>query len=121
LIPLKNPVVSGTAWVDCILYYSRIWLVASQEPRMSLREFSRRGSLYGVDNLPGDQFPDDDRFRLFAAHERPLLAGARPALQAAYCRDNGRPGIEPVLLPGVSPPIADGPGQSDASPCSRLG
>jgi transposase len=69
---------------------------------MSLPEFSRQGSLYGVDNLLGDQFPDDDRFRLFAAHFRPLLAGARPALEAAYCRDNGRPGIEPVLLLGVS-------------------
>ncbi|HEY2588146.1 MAG TPA: transposase [Tepidisphaeraceae bacterium] len=69
---------------------------------MSLPEFSLQGSLYGVDVLLGDQFPDDDRFRLFAAHVRPLLVKARPALAAAYCRDNGRPGIEPVLLLGVS-------------------
>lgn len=69
---------------------------------MSLPEFSLQGSLYGIDNLLGDQFPDDDRFRLFAAHVRPLLVKARPALEAAYCRDNGRPGIEPVLLLGVS-------------------
>lgn len=69
---------------------------------MSLPEFSLQGSLYGVDVLLGDQFPRDDRFRLFAAHVRPLLVEARPALEAAYCLGNGRPGIEPVLLLGVS-------------------
>jgi transposase len=69
---------------------------------MSLPELSLQGSLYGVDNLLGDQFPPDDRFRLFACRIRPLLVKARPALEAAYCRDNGRPGIEPVLLLGVS-------------------
>src|SRR5690348_6716030 len=68
---------------------------------MSLPEFSLQGSLYGIDNLLGDQFPRDDRFRLFAARVRPLLVKARPALEAAYCRDNGRPGVEPVLLLGV--------------------
>lgn len=69
---------------------------------MSLPEFSLQGSLYSIDVLLGDQFPDDDRFRLFASHVRPLLVKARAALEAAYCRDNGRPGIEPVLLLGVS-------------------
>ena len=69
---------------------------------MSLPEFSRQGSLYSIDNLLGDQFPNDDRFRLFASHIRPLLVKARPALEAAYCLGNGRPGIEPVLLLGVS-------------------
>lgn len=69
---------------------------------MSLPEFSLQGSLFGVDVLLGDQFPQDDRFRLFASHVGPLLVKARPALEAAYCRDNGRPGVEPVLLLGVS-------------------
>jgi len=69
---------------------------------MGLPEFSLQGSLFSIDNLLGDQFPQDDRFRLFAAHVRPLLVKARPALEAAYCRDNGRPGVEPVLLLGVS-------------------
>jgi transposase len=69
---------------------------------MSLPEFSLQGSLYSIDVLLGDQFPDDDRFRLFASRVRPLLVRARPALEAAYCQDNGRPGIEPVLLLGVS-------------------
>ena len=69
---------------------------------MSLPEYSLQGSLFGIDNLLGDQFPQDDRFRLFAAHVRPLLVKARPALEAAYCLGNGRPGIEPVVLLGVS-------------------
>jgi transposase len=69
---------------------------------MSLPEFSLQGSLYSVNVLLGDQFPADDRYRLFATHIRPLLIKARPALESAYCHDNGRPGIEPVLLLGVS-------------------
>lgn len=69
---------------------------------MSLPEFSRQGSLYSIDNLLGDQFPADDRYRLFAERILPLLVKSRPALEAAYCRGNGRPGIEPVLLLGVS-------------------
>lgn len=69
---------------------------------MSLPEFSRQGSLYSIEVLLGGQFPQDDRFRLFAGRVRPLLVKARSALEAAYCRDNGRPGVEPVLLLGVS-------------------
>jgi len=69
---------------------------------MSLPEFSPQGSLYSVDMLLDKQFPDDDRFRLFATHVRPLLVKARPALEQAYCSGNGRPAVEPVLLLGVS-------------------
>lgn len=69
---------------------------------MSLPRFSLQGSLYSIDNLLGDQFPQDDRFRLFAQRIHPLLVKARSALEATYCQDNGRPGIEPVLLLGVS-------------------
>lgn len=69
---------------------------------MSLPQFSLQGSLYSIDNLLGDQFPPDNRYRLFATYIHPLLIKARPALEAAYCQDNGRPGIEPVVLLGVS-------------------
>ena len=69
---------------------------------MSLPEFCTQGSLYSVEMLLDKQFPVDDRFRLFATHVRPLLVKARPALEAAYCLGNGRPGVEPVLLLGVS-------------------
>jgi hypothetical protein len=69
---------------------------------MSLPRFSRQGSLFSVDNLLGNQFAADDRYRLFAERIHPLLVAARPQLEAAYCLGNGRPGIEPVLLLGVS-------------------
>jgi transposase len=69
---------------------------------MSLPQFSQQGSLYSIDILLGDLFPQDDRFRLFATNVLPLLVKARPALEATYCLGNGRPGIEPVLLLGVS-------------------
>src|SRR5436305_14547668 len=69
---------------------------------MSRPEFCTQGSLYSVEMLLDKQFPVDDRFRLFATHVRPLLVKARPALEAAYCLGNGRPGVGPVLLLGVS-------------------
>jgi transposase len=69
---------------------------------MSLPEFTCQGSLFSVDHLLGDQFPADDRFRLFAEQIYPLLVQVRPQLQAAYCPDNGRRSLEPVLLLGVS-------------------
>jgi len=69
---------------------------------MSLPEFSSQGSLYSVDVLLDKQFPDDDRFRLFATHVLPSLVKVRPVLEQAYCSGNGRPAVEPVLLLGVS-------------------
>jgi transposase len=69
---------------------------------MGLPAFSSQRSLFSVDNLLGDQFPSDDRFRLFAQRIHPLLVKARQKLESAYCLDNGRTGIEPVLLLGVS-------------------
>lgn len=69
---------------------------------MSLPEFSPQRSLFSVEHLLGPQFPATDRFRLFAERIYPLLVQARPQLEAAYCLDNGRAGLEPVLLLGVS-------------------
>lgn len=69
---------------------------------MSLPDFSTQGSLYSIEVLLGDQFAPDDPFRLFASRIQPLLVKARPTLASAYCADNGRAGIEPVLLLGVS-------------------
>jgi Transposase DDE domain/Transposase domain (DUF772) len=51
--------------------------------------------------LAGELFGEDDRYRLFAQKVWPVLAGTRAALEKCYCSDNGRPGIEPVLLMGV--------------------
>lgn len=69
---------------------------------MSLPDFSPQLPLFGVQNLLASQFADDDRFRLFAEKIYPLLLAARPALANCYCAHNGRPGVEPVLLLGVS-------------------
>jgi hypothetical protein len=44
----------------------------------------------------------EDRYRIFAEEIYPRLVEARRALGAeAYCLDNGRVGVEPVLLTGV--------------------
>jgi transposase len=51
--------------------------------------------------IAGELFCESDRYRLFAQKVWPVLAGTRTALEKCYCADNGRPGIEPVLLMGV--------------------
>lgn len=59
-------------------------------------------SLFGsIPAIAGELFAPDDRYRLFARKVWPVLAGTRTALEKCYCPDNGRPGIEPVLLMGV--------------------
>lgn len=47
--------------------------------------------------------PASDRYRVFGQQIYPLLVAARQVLEleAAYCLDNGRAGIEPVWLLGV--------------------
>jgi hypothetical protein len=69
---------------------------------MSLPDFSRQMPLFGVQNLLGAAFDPGDRFRLFAEIVYPRLVAARPALESCYCMDNGRPGVEPVLMLGIS-------------------
>ena len=51
--------------------------------------------------IAGELFAENDRYRLFAQKVWPVLAKTRAALEKCYCEDNGRPGIEPVLLMGV--------------------
>lgn len=51
---------------------------------------------------PAFQLSAQDRYRLFAQKVLPALVKARPALAQLYCPDNGRPGIEPVLLLALS-------------------
>ena len=59
-------------------------------------------TLFGsVPSVAGALFSEDDRYRLFARKVWPVLAGTRAALEKCYCPDNGRPGVEPVLLMGV--------------------
>ena len=69
---------------------------------MSLRPFSSQTSLFGLGSLLDRIFPSDNRYRVFSQTIYPLLVEQRPKLEALYCPDNGRPGLEPVLLLGVS-------------------
>ncbi|SRR6266446_2548373 len=69
---------------------------------MSLPQFDTQSSLFGsVLSLTKGLFTEEDRYLLFATKIWPVLAGSRSELEKCYCPDNGRAGIEPVLLMGV--------------------
>ncbi len=69
---------------------------------MSLPAVDSQPTLFGsIAAVAGDLFAEDDRYRLFARKVWPVLAGTRAELEKCYCCDNGRPGIEPVVLLGV--------------------
>jgi transposase len=69
---------------------------------MSLPVFDPQTHLFGLAAVSSEVFGDSDRYRLFAEKIYPLLVQSRPALEQCYCEDNGRPGVEPVLVMGVS-------------------
>ena len=69
---------------------------------MSLPEFDLQGSLFeSLESIAADLFEDSDKYKLFATKIWPLLARSRQELAECYTEDNGRPGIEPVVLLGV--------------------
>lgn len=69
---------------------------------MSLLVFDPQTHLFGLQARSSEVFSETDRYRLFAQKIYPLLVESRPKLEAGYCLTNGRPGVEPVLLLGVS-------------------
>jgi hypothetical protein len=69
---------------------------------MSLPLFDPQTPLFRLGAVHGQMFADDDRFRLFAQKIYPLLVAARPELAGCCCAENGRPGVEPVLVSGVT-------------------
>jgi transposase len=70
---------------------------------MSLPTEKRQGSLFDVPVLAAGLFVNPaDRYRLFREKVMPVLWAKREELAALYCEDNGRPGIEPVLMLAVS-------------------
>src|ERR1043166_6994935 len=69
---------------------------------MSLPNFEWEGTLFSTAALTGQILAEEDRYRLFAQKIYPLLVQARQKIEQAYCQDNGRSGIEPVLLLGIS-------------------
>ena len=67
---------------------------------MSLPDFSSQMDLFGLQRQL--VFEESDRYRLFFEKIYPILAKARERLAACYCLENGRPGVEPVVLLGMS-------------------
>jgi len=69
---------------------------------MSLPSFDAQGSLFGsVSVIARGLFEKGDRYWLFADKIWPVIARTREQLAQCYCENNGRPGVEPVLLLGV--------------------
>ena len=69
---------------------------------MSLPRFDVQGSLFeSLGSIAADLFDHKDKYKLFATKVWPLLASRREELAKCYEPENGRPGIEPVVLLGV--------------------
>jgi transposase len=59
-------------------------------------------SFYHTSFVCGELFGSADRYRLFREKILPQLFTLREQLATLYCENNGRPGIDPVLLCGVT-------------------
>jgi transposase len=69
---------------------------------MSLPKVDLQGFLFeSLGSIAPDLFDEKDKYKLFATKVWPLLAGCREELAQCYEPENGRPGIEPVVLLGV--------------------
>src|SRR5258708_2784109 len=69
---------------------------------MSLPQFDVQGSLFeSLGAIAPDLFSEGDKYKLFAKKIWPVLAVCREQLMECYEVDNGRPGVEPVVLLGV--------------------
>src|SRR6202022_2047144 len=69
---------------------------------MSLPQFDVQGSLFeSLGGIAPELFADNDKYKLSAKKVWPVLAQCREQLAECYQADNGRPGVEPVVLLGV--------------------
>jgi transposase len=69
---------------------------------MSLPQFDVQGSLFeSLGAIAPELFSDNDKYKRFAQKVWPVLAQSRAQLMECYQADNGRPGVEPVVLLGV--------------------
>lgn len=69
---------------------------------MSVPKVKVQRTLFDVPVLVGALFAATDRYRVFREKILPALYACREQLAGLYCADNGRPGIEPVELAGVT-------------------
>ncbi len=69
---------------------------------MSIPKQDKQTTFFDATFLAQDLFDATDRFEIFRREVQPALEAIRGELCRLYCRDNGRPGIEPVLMAGVT-------------------
>ncbi|MCJ7806795.1 MAG: transposase [Clostridia bacterium] len=69
---------------------------------MSIPKQDHQATFYDASLLAHDLFDKKDRYDIFRKKILPALQVIREDLCKLYCPDNGRPGIEPVLMAGVT-------------------
>ena len=69
---------------------------------MSIPRQDHQATFYDASFLAHDLFDRNDRYDVFRKKVLPALQAIRDDLCQLYCSDNGRPGIEPVLMAGVT-------------------
>jgi transposase len=69
---------------------------------MSIPSYNRQCSFFDTGVAAANLFGPTDRHELFRQLVLPALEQHREALCALYCEENGRPGIEPVVMAGVT-------------------
>ena len=70
---------------------------------MGLPKFETQGSLFeSLGSIAPQLFDQQDRYKIFALKIWPLLSRCRKELAGCYDQGNGRPGVEPGGLLGVS-------------------
>ncbi len=69
---------------------------------MSIPKQDHQATFFDATFLAQDLFDQNDRYDIFRKKVLPVLQAVREDLCQLYCLDNGRPGIEPVLMAGVT-------------------
>src|SRR5258706_14207699 len=69
---------------------------------MSVQRLDSQWSFYHTSFVCGELFGAADRYRLFRGKILPPLLALRARVETLYCESNGRPGIDPGLLCGVT-------------------
>ena len=69
---------------------------------MSIPKQDHQATFYDASFLAYDLFDKNDRYDVFRKRVFPALQAVREDLCQLYCLDNGRPGVEPVVMAGVT-------------------
>jgi hypothetical protein len=72
------------------------------EDIMSVPKQDPQATFFDATFLAQDLFDSEDRHEIFRREVYPALQAMRQELCQLYCPDNGRPGIEPVIMAGVT-------------------